>query len=197
MALRRGDRRNGASPPDLGILAVVSMSGRHRRPPSNLLGAAALVVGLAGVAAERSGSSEPRDRVSFPTEYRRWVHVKSVVIGNENPLFATEGGIHHIYANDKAMEGLRTGEFRDGSILVYDLLSTRENGGITTEGPRRRVDVMAKAGPLEREGGGWAFERFVGDDRAQGVLSPESKAACLACHAQRRDHDFVFSALRP
>src|SRR6201981_622296 len=85
---------------------------------------------------------KPTDSISFPTEYRYWAHVKSVLVGPQSTAFATEGGIHHIYANEKALEGYETGKFPDGSVIVYDLLETREVAGNTIEGPTRRVDVM-------------------------------------------------------
>jgi hypothetical protein len=38
--------------------------------------------------------------VDYPTGYRKWVHVKSMaIVSDNNPLYASFGGIHHIYAN--------------------------------------------------------------------------------------------------
>src|SRR5262245_44936025 len=85
----------------------------------------------------------PDDAPRLP-DYRGWTHVKSVLIGPKSAAFATEGGIHHIYANEKALEGLRTGRFPDGSTLIYDLLEVKEGDGVTSEGSRRRLDVMVK-----------------------------------------------------
>jgi len=45
----------------------------------------------------------PADEIPYPTGYRRWTHVKSALIGPESPSFAGSGGVHHIYANEKAM----------------------------------------------------------------------------------------------
>jgi len=132
----------------------------------------------------------------FPAGYRQWVHVKSALIGPQFPMFATEGGIHHIYANDKAMQGLRNGQFPDGSILVYDLLETTENGGITSEGQRRRVDVMRKDSKAYSASGGWWFGRFVGSDQQNDVLTAEHRAGCFSCHQKRQEKGFVFSAFR-
>jgi len=72
--------------------------------------------------------------VSFPEAFRKWAHVKSVLVGPQSLAFATDGGIHHIYANDKALEGYDTGKFPDGSVIVYDLLETKEIAGNTIEG---------------------------------------------------------------
>src|SRR5947207_12338655 len=84
------------------------------------------------------------DTAVFPKEFRRWAHVKSVLVGPQSGAFATEGGIHHIYANHKALEGYDSGNFPDGSVIVYDLLETKVVAGNTIEGQTRRVDVMIK-----------------------------------------------------
>ncbi|MGZ7064118.1 MAG: cytochrome P460 family protein, partial [Candidatus Angelobacter sp.] len=80
----------------------------------------------------------------------------------QSAAFATEGGIHHIYANEKALEGYDTGKFPAGSVIVYDLLETKEIVGNTIEGPTRRVDVMVKQSDVYRTTGGWKFMSFPG-----------------------------------
>ena len=132
----------------------------------------------------------------FPAEFRRWAHVKSVLVGPQSGAFATEGGIHHIYANEKALQGYDTGKFPDGSIIVYDLLETKEVAGNTIEGSTRRVDVMVKDSERYRATGGWEFMSFPKGDPSDGTLSPDRQATCSACHAKRKDHDFVFSEFR-
>ena len=132
----------------------------------------------------------------FPKEFRKWAHVKSVLVGTQSAAVTTEGGIHHIYANEKALEGYETGKFPDGSVIVYDLLETKEVAGNTIEGPTRRVDVMVKQSEVYRTTGGWEFLRFPGGKPADGKLTAERQAACAACHANRKDHDFVFSEFR-
>lgn len=101
-----------------------------------------------------------------------------------------------IYANEKAMEGYRTGRFPDGSVLVFELLETRESGGVTTEGARRRVGVMVKESKRYSETGGWGFESFQGDSQTERRLTAETRIACFTCHAQQKDRDFVFSEFR-
>src|SRR5690349_4738468 len=100
---------------------------------------------------------------SFPKEFRRWAHVKTVLVGPQSAAFATEGGIHHIYANDKAVEGYDSGKFPDGSVIVYDLLKTKEVAGNIIEGETRRVDVMVKESERFASTGGWGFMSFAGN----------------------------------
>jgi hypothetical protein len=136
------------------------------------------------------------DAVLFPKEFRKWAHVKSVLVGPQSAAYATEGGIHHIYANDKALKGYETGRFPDGSIIVYDLLETKEIAGNTIEGPTRRIDVMLKQSEHNSATGGWQFMSFPGGNQADGKLTAERQAMCSGCHAKRKDHDSVFSEFR-
>jgi hypothetical protein len=140
--------------------------------------------------------AEPNDAVPYPAGYRKWAHVRSALIGPKHPAFADSGGIHHIYANEKAMEGYRDGRFPDGSVLVADFLETRENEGVTTEGPRRRIDVMVKDSNRFAATGGWGFEQFRGDSQTDRLVTAENAAACFACHSKQKERDSVFSVFR-
>lgn len=62
--------------------------------------------------------------VPYPEGYREWTHVKSEIVGPESPIYKKYGGIHHIYANPKAVEGLNKGKFADGAVFVFDQLET-------------------------------------------------------------------------
>ena len=132
----------------------------------------------------------------FPKEFRKWAHVKSVLVGPQSPAFATEGGIHHIYANDKALVGYDSGKFPDESVIVYDLLETKEVAGNTIEGQTRRVDVMIKQSERYASTGGWGFMSFSRNDQTNGNLTAARQATCADCHIHRKDHDFVFSEFR-
>jgi cytochrome P460 len=140
--------------------------------------------------------AEPNDEVPYPVGYRRWTHVKAALIGPQSPAFESFGGLHHIYANEKAMEGYRDGRFPDGSVLVFELLETRENAGVTTEGPRKRVGVMVKESKRYAGTGGWGFESFQGDSQTERRLTAESRITCFKCHEPLKDRDFVFSEFR-
>lgn len=133
--------------------------------------------------------------VQYPEGYRRWVHVKSGLVGPQNPALQHYVGLHHIYANQMAMDGYSTGRFPDGSVLVFDLLETRDNAGITTEGPRRFIDVMKKDSQPYAATGGWGFEEFSGDGQA-GTLTAEARTSCYNCHAPQKAHGLVFSSFR-
>jgi hypothetical protein len=152
-------------------------------------GAAALVL-FAAAPALRSDSS------NFPVDYRQWIHVKSVIIGPSSPFFAAQGGIHHVYANPAAFQGLRNGDYSDGSVLVFELLTLNEKDGASSEGARRRVDVMIKDSRANPATGGWRFDRFMGDDRSHSTLTDQERADCFTCHSNAKDRGSVFSRFR-
>ncbi len=136
------------------------------------------------------------DEIPFPAEYRTWATVKTALVGPQSPAFATEAGIHHIYANSKALQGYASGTFPDGSILVYELLDTKEASGVTNESTLKRVDVMVKDSQGFKDKGGWNFARFRDGSRTDGTIPSDIKAACYRCHGQKKEHDFVFSEFR-
>ena len=102
--------------------------------------------------------------------------------------------MHHIFANEKAIEGYASGNFADGSIIVYELREAQQQKGIIFEGDRRRVDVMIKDSNQYRDTGGWRFERFLGNEQEQDAVH-DSGNSCFACHMGADKHGFVFSQL--
>ena len=135
-------------------------------------------------------------QVSYPTGYRNWHHVKSMVIDKGHPLHEAFGGIHHLYANPKAVPGYKSGKFPDGAIVVFDLLEAKSADNAVTEGARKVVGVMHKDARRFAATGGCGFEGFGGGDRTNRVVQDNAANACFACHAPQKDHDYVFSRLR-
>jgi hypothetical protein len=134
------------------------------------------------------------ESVQYPENFRRWVHVGTGVILPGGPLPESEQGMHHIFANPKAVDGYASGDFADGAVIVYELREAQQKGGVIFEGERRRVDVMIKDSTLSKSTGGWRFERFFGNDQAQDAVH-DSRTACFECHANAKTHGFVFSQL--
>ncbi|MCS6992179.1 MAG: cytochrome P460 family protein [Chitinophagales bacterium] len=133
--------------------------------------------------------------VFYPTDYRNWTHVKSMVLEPGHPLYESFGGIHHIYANAEAMQGYRSGMFPDGSVIVFDLLEAVRKDSAVSEGNRKVIGVMYKNSKVFTETGGWGFGGFSDQQGTRVQLDP--KSACFNCHAGRKDFDYVFSSYRP
>jgi hypothetical protein len=136
------------------------------------------------------------EQVPYPDGYRFWVHLRSGVTGPESPEFKATGGIHHIYANDKAVEGYQKGRFPDGASIVYDLLEAPTKDGITTEGHRRYLTVMYKDSKRFSETGGWGFEVFRKDSHTDRSIGADAKTKCFGCHSSQKDRDYVFGGFR-
>jgi len=134
------------------------------------------------------------DAVQYPEGFRRWVHVGTGVILPGGQMPESEQGMHHIFANPKAVEGYATGDFPDGSIIVYELREAQGKNGFIFEGERRRVDVMIKDTNVYKSTGGWRFERFMGNDEGQDAVHDSGKS-CYDCHGNAKGHGFVFSQL--
>lgn len=149
---------------------------------------------LGATAATAALAAEPV--VPYPEGYRDWHHLKSMVIEEGHPLFASFGGIHHIYANDKAMKGYRGKSFPDGSVIIFDLLEAVHDDNAVTEGARKVVGVMRKDAKQFKATGGWGFEGFGGGDPAKRVVGANAASACFACHQPKKAQDYTFSLLR-
>lgn len=131
--------------------------------------------------------------VAFPSAYRDGLHVKSMVINKGHPLFEAVGGMHHIYANKKAVAGYKAGKFADGSVIVFDLFEAVDKDNAVSEGARKAVVVMSKDAKRFKATDGWGYEVFA---NGKGTLDAKAQADCHACHTQQKARDFVFSSLR-
>ncbi|MBL8512585.1 MAG: cytochrome P460 family protein [Betaproteobacteria bacterium] len=135
--------------------------------------------------------------VAYPTGYRDWHHVKSMVINKGHPLFDAFGGIHHLYANKKAKDGYAKGKFADGSVIVFDLMEATAADNAVQEGARKVVGVMVKDSKKYAATGGWGFEGFKGDSATERAVTQANAAkACYECHTAQKGRDYVFSAAR-
>lgn len=158
-----------------------------------LIAASSLVLGIA-ICASVVGADNAQ--VPYPEGYRGWRHVSSMVIEAGHPLHASFGGLHHLYANDKAVQGYASGKFPDGSVIVFDLLEAAAADHAITAGKRKVVGVMLKDAKKFASTGGWGFEGFAGDSKTERAVGANAATACFGCHTARRSNDFVFSRYR-
>jgi len=151
---------------------------------------------LAAIAIATAAETTP---VPYPDGFRSWMVVKSMIVGPAHESFAKRGGLHHYYANDKAVAGYRTGTFPDGAIVVDEAVLTKEGegraAGLLLEGERRFLDVMVKDAERYKSTGGWGYEHFDGAGQT-GRLTDAERGTCAACHA-KAPADHVFSHIRP
>ena len=134
--------------------------------------------------------------VDYPSDYRAWQHVKTMIIKPGHPLENPFGGIHHVYANSKAMSGLSSGEYEDGAGFVFDLLGYLDNEGLITETDRIRIDVMQYNSEKFSETGDWGYETFVGDSTTERLVQ-DVVVNCFNCHIPAKETNYVYSKYRP
>ncbi len=135
-------------------------------------------------------------KVAYPTGFRAWDHVKSMVINKGHSLYDAVGGMHHVYGNPKAMQGYKAGnKFADGAVIVFDLFEAVDKDNAVSEGPRKAVIVMARDTKKFATTGGWGYEVF-DPKTSKGMLDAKAAADCHGCHTQVKDSGFVFSKLR-
>lgn len=133
--------------------------------------------------------------VKYPEGYREWTHVKTMVIQPGHPLYDSFGGIHHVYANEKALKAMKDGgSYSDGSVLIFDLLEGKTENNAIVEGNRKVLGVMEKDSTKFKETGGWGFEGFKGDSQERVVTDP--KTACFSCHEPQKQAEYVYSTYR-
>jgi hypothetical protein len=152
----------------------------------------ALTTVIIGPAFSKEGSKAV---VAYPDGYRDWTHVKSMVIQQGHPLYDAFGGIHHIYANKKALDAMKKGKaYPNGSVIVFDLLEAKPDNNAIVEGSRKVVGVMQKDSKRFAATGGWGFDGFKGDTQERVVKDP--KKDCFDCHAPQKDSDYTYSKYR-
>jgi hypothetical protein len=150
--------------------------------------AVVIALGVESVQAQRKAT------IPYPSGYRQWTHVKTMVIfSNENRLFDRFGGLHNVYVNRLGVSSLQQGKaYPDGTIFVFDLYDIRTfRGAIETRG-RKFIGVMKKSSKLYANTGGWGFEVFKGYEE---VGSLQDSKACFDCHASRKSADYIFSTM--
>jgi hypothetical protein len=158
--------------------------------------AATLIAGLAVLTLTLAGSALATDpQVRYPEGYRAWRHVKSMVLEKGHPLYEAVGGLHHIYANPKALEGYRTRAFPDGSVIVFDLFEAVHEDAAIAEGARKAIVVMERDALRFKATDGWGYQVFQPGTR-KATLDAKAAADCASCHFSQKATGFVFSVLR-
>ncbi len=118
-----------------------------------------------------------------------------MIIEPGHPLEQPFQGIHHVYGNEKAIQGLVSGNYSDGSVLVFDLLNYAKKDNTIQEGERKLVGVMHKDVNRYPKTGGWGFEGFAANSKTT-RLTKDGGTSCFGCHLPEKNSGYVFSRLR-
>ena len=145
-----------------------------------------------------------------PKDYRTWVYIGSPLTPNDmNDGHAAFPEFHNVYIDPASYEHYKTtGEFRDGTVLIKELVSvgskSTASGKGYFEGEFLGVEAMVKdKARYSKEPSNWGFFRFTDEEAAasgkKGNLkkfAPNVASNCTTCHAGG-DQDRVFTQHYP
>jgi hypothetical protein len=179
-------------------------------------GVIASVMGLAGVAgltfalaAPPRGPAAPVEftpdgKLRRPEGYREWIYIGTPLTPNDmNGGEAAFPEFHAVYIDRESFAHFKkTGEFRDGTVLVKDLVSVGSkeapSGKGYFEGDFNGMDVSIKDSKrFKDEPGNWAYFTFGHKPPLKAEAVKNSASACNACHQSNAAKDWVFSQYYP
>jgi hypothetical protein len=141
-----------------------------------------------------------------PTGYREWVYVGTPVTPNDmNDGKAAFPEHHNVYIDPESWAHWKdTGEFREGTILMKELVSVGSKAAVSGNGYFQGEFIgleatIKSAEHFPDEPGNWAYYSFTNEDHK--TLKPAAKAfpaaSCNGCHAAAADDDWVFTQYYP
>lgn len=141
-----------------------------------------------------------------PTGYREWVYVGTPVTPNDlNDGKAAFPEFHNVYIDPDSWDHWKnTGEFRDGTILVKELVGVGAKAAVSGIGYFQGDFVGLEATIKSKkyfadEPGNWGYFSFSTPDHKTLTTSATAfpAASCNACHAASAADDFVFTQYYP
>jgi len=141
-----------------------------------------------------------------PTGYREWVFVGTPLTPNDmNDGKAPFPEFHNVYMDPESwVHWKSTGEFRDGTILIKELVAVGAKAAVSGNGYFQGdfvgLEATIKSSKhFPNEPGNWAYFSFSTPDHK--TLNASAKAfpkeSCNACHQASAADDFVFTQYYP
>ncbi|MFT7374118.1 MAG: hypothetical protein ACI9T9_002823 [Oleiphilaceae bacterium] len=141
-----------------------------------------------------------------PTGYREWVYVGTPVTPNDmNNGKAAFPEHHNVYIDPTSWNHWKkTGEFRDETILIKELVSVGTKSAVSGQGYFQGDFIGLEATIKSKknfpdEPGNWAYYSFSSSDykTLSKTAKPFPAASCNSCHAAAAADDFVFTQYYP
>lgn len=141
-----------------------------------------------------------------PTGYREWIYVGTPVTPNDmNDGKAAFPEHHNVYMDPKSWKHWKeTGEFRDGTILMKELVSVGSKTAVSGNGYFQGEYIGLEAAIKSKkhfadEPGNWAYFSFSQPDHSalKSEAEPFATASCNGCHQAAAADDFVFTQYYP
>ncbi len=165
----------------------------------------ALSPGMSGIAFAEPFTFK-NGELERPVGYREWVYVGTPVTPNDmNDGKAAFPEHHNVYIDPASWAHWKqTGEFREGTILMKELVSVGSKSAVSGNGYFQGefigLEAVIKSKALfPDEPGNWAYFSFSTPDHKQltRTAAPFPTAACNACHEGAAADDFVFTQYYP
>ncbi len=149
---------------------------------------------------------DANDELVRPTGYRSWVYVGTPVTPNDlNDGKAPFPEMHNVYIDPQSFDHYKkTGKFREGAILVKELVSIGSKTAVSGNGYFAGEFIGLEASVKSKEHfpdepGNWAIFSFTNPE--EGTLKQTAGALptnmCNACHQANAQDDFVFTQYYP
>jgi hypothetical protein len=161
---------------------------------------------FAGMAQADKAYSYKDGALERPVGYREWIYVGTPVTPNEmNNGKAAFPEHHNVYIDPKSWgHWKKTGMFRDGTILIKELVSVGSKAAVSGQGYFQGEFIGLEATikskkEFPNEPGNWAYFSFSGKNHK--TLSETAtafpKQSCNSCHQGAAADDFVFTQYYP
>ena len=137
----------------------------------------------------------------LPDDYLRWTFAGASLGLSYNDEPPQRESFNHTLIEPTAYDHfVRTGEFREGTMLVLLVRSTEADAMPARHG-RFASDILAvelAVKDKERVEAGWAYYDFAGGSNARTIAQPQPPGnRCYACHIDHAAHDNVFLQFYP
>ena len=159
----------------------------------------------AAQAAEPFFTMTSKGELNKPVNYREWVYVGAPVTPNDlNKGKAPFPEFHAVYIDPASWaHWKKTGQFREGTILVKELISVGSkeaaSGNGYFMGEFIGLEATIKSAKLfPREPGNWGYFSFTNPDHTiKPTTSIQPIDKCNSCHEDHADQDWVFVQYYP
>ena len=139
-----------------------------------------------------------------PEGYRKWVYIGTPLTPNDlNEGKAPFPEFHNVYMDPQSFDHYeKTGEFREGAMLVKELVSVGSKQAVSGKGYFMGgflglETAVKSAKRFPNEPGNWAYFSFGHAYPLKETATALPTTACSACHAASAKQDFVFTQYYP
>jgi hypothetical protein len=143
-------------------------------------------------------------KLKQPVGYRKWMYIGTPLTPNDlNDGEAAFPEFHAVYMDPESFAHYeKTGEFRDGTVMVKELSSVGSKEASCGKGyfmgDFTGLEVSIKDSKrFKDEPGSWAYFSFGHKYPLKTEVSKNAVSACNKCHQDNAKTDFVFSRYYP